>query len=189
MKGKHGERPVPRSVLAPESALGSVPTGALSSAQVNDVVETWKRCAQTEESLVFWAVFWVTFSNEATRTGVLIAALQSTVLKDKSAQDRLRAEKVCRIKALATVVAEKQGIQVAHVEQLKEQTVIVLEKGKETAKSVSELLQITKTKVEGITKDMPVVGQWKSMDGDVFYLAIGIMLDKAGEPIQDKKTK
>jgi len=119
----------------------------------------------------------------------VVIAVASTVLKDKSAQDRLRAEKVCRIKALATVVAEKQGIQVAHVEQLKEQTVIVLEKGKETAKSVSELLQITKTKVEGITKDMPVVGQWKSMDGDVFYLAIGIMLDKAGEPIQDKKTK
>ena len=35
---RSGEHPVPRSVLAPESALGSVPTGALSSARVEAVV-------------------------------------------------------------------------------------------------------------------------------------------------------
>ena len=119
----------------------------------------------------------------------VVLAVASTVLKDKSAEDRLRAEKVCRVKALASVVAEKEGVQVAHVEQLKEQTVIVLDNGKETGKSVTELLQITKTKVEGITKDMPVVGRWKSKEGEVFYLAIGIMLDKAGEPIRDKPSK
>lgn len=116
----------------------------------------------------------------------VVLAVASTVLKDKSAQDRLRAEKVCRIKALASVVAEKAGVQVAHVEQLKEKTVVILDNGKETGKSVSELLQITKTKVEGITKDMPVVGRWKSKEGDVFYLAIGIMLDKEGKPIRNK---
>jgi hypothetical protein len=37
-----GERPVPLSVLAPESALGSVPTVALSSAQIKVVIARGK---------------------------------------------------------------------------------------------------------------------------------------------------
>lgn len=117
----------------------------------------------------------------------VILAVASTVLKDNSAQERLRAEKVCRVKALASVVAEKEGVQVAHVESVNEKTVIVLEGEKETGKSVSELLQTTKTKVEGITKDMPVVGRWRSKEGDVFYLALGIVLDKKGNPVHQGK--
>jgi 5,10-methylene-tetrahydrofolate dehydrogenase/methenyl tetrahydrofolate cyclohydrolase len=119
----------------------------------------------------------------------VVLAVASTVLKDKSAEDRLRAERVCRVKALASLVAEKSGVQVAHVEQLKEKTVVILDNGKETGKSVSELLQITKTKVQGITKDMPVIGRWKSKEGDVFYLAIGVILDKAGAPIRVRPAK
>jgi hypothetical protein len=119
----------------------------------------------------------------------VVVAVASTVLKDKSPKDRLRAEKVCRVKALASVVAEKEGVQVAHVEQLKEKTVIVLDCHRETGKNVSELLQITKTKVEGITKDMPVVGRWKSKEGDVYYLALGVVLDKKGEPIRSQPAK
>ena len=117
----------------------------------------------------------------------VVLAVASTVLKDQSVKERPRAEKVCRVKALASVVAEKKGVQVYHVEMLKEKTAIVLDNGKETAKSVSELLQVTRTKVEGITRDMPVVGRWKSKEGDVFYLAIGAICDKKGDPILEKK--
>jgi len=106
----------------------------------------------------------------------VVISVASTAIKDGSAQDRLRAEKVCRVKALAGVVAERQGVQVAHSEELNEKTVIVLDGEKETGTSVSEFLQITKTKVEGIAKDMPVVGRWKSKDGQVFYLAIGAIV-------------
>jgi hypothetical protein len=113
----------------------------------------------------------------------VVLAVASTVLKNDSAAERLRAEKVCRVKALASVVAEKQGVQVAHLEQVKDRTVIVIENGKETAKSVEEVLQVTRTKVEGITRDMPVVGRWKSKDGTVFYLALGVVCDKKGEPV------
>jgi hypothetical protein len=105
-----------------------------------------------------------------------VIGVASTFLKDASAQERLRAERVCRIKALANVVAEKEGVQVAHLEKLEERTRIVIDNKEETADSVSELLQITQTKVEGIAKDMPVIGTWKSKDGDVFYLAIGAMV-------------
>lgn len=107
----------------------------------------------------------------------VVIAVASTAMKDGSAKDRVRAEKVCRVKALASVVAEKKGVQVAHTEQLKEETVVVLDDGKEKATSVSDLLEITKTKVEGIAKDMPVIGRWKSKDGEIFYLAIGAIVE------------
>lgn len=112
----------------------------------------------------------------------VIVAVASTVMKDNSSADRLRAEKVCRAKALAYVVQERKGVQVFHTEESKDKTTVVHRDGKETGKSVSEYLEITKTKVEGIAKDMPVVGRWKSKDGKVFYLAIGAMCDRDGNP-------
>jgi hypothetical protein len=116
----------------------------------------------------------------------MVVGVASTALKDGSAKERLRAEKVCRIKALAAIVGEKRGVQVAHVEQLKEKTVVVVEDGKETAKSIAEYLEITRTKVEGVAKDMPVVGTWESVAGDVYYLAIGMVCDNRGNPVAAK---
>jgi len=113
----------------------------------------------------------------------VVLAVASTVLKDLSAQERLRAERVCRIKALTNLVAEKKGVQIASVEQVREKTVVVLEGEKESGKSVSELLQMTTAKVEGIARDMPVIGRWKSADRMIYYLAIGGICDKKGEPI------
>jgi len=113
----------------------------------------------------------------------LVLGVASTALKDDSAGERLRAEKVCRVKALAAVVAEKEGVQVARVERLKEKTVVVVENGKETAKNVSELLELTRTTVAGLARDMPVVGRWKSKDRNIFYLAIGAVVDEQGKPI------
>jgi hypothetical protein len=111
----------------------------------------------------------------------------STVLKDDSAEKRLRAENVCRIKALASVVAEKQGVQVAHVEQLREKTVIVIENGRESGKSVTGVLQVTTARVQGIAQEIPVVGRWLSPDGKVFYLALGAVCDRTGKPVAEEK--
>jgi hypothetical protein len=111
----------------------------------------------------------------------VVLAVASTVLKDDSADERLRAEKVCRIKALASFVAEKQGVQLAHVEQVKEMTVVVIENGKETGKSVTEVLQMTNARVQGIAQELPVVGCWQSADSKVFYLALGAVCDKRGK--------
>lgn len=119
--------------------------------------------------------------------GSVVLAVASTAINDNTAKDRLRAERVCRVKALAAIVAEKKGIQVCHVETLNEKTQIVIDEKGETGSSVLELIQVTKTKVEGIAKDMPVVGRWKSKDGEVFYLALGVMLDKKGEPIESRE--
>lgn len=114
----------------------------------------------------------------------VLFSVASSVLKNQSPSERLRAEKVCRVKALAGLVAEKKGIQVCHVETLKEKTEVIIDKNGETGTSISELLQVTQTKVEGIAKDMPVIGRWRSKDGMVFYLAIGSSLDKNGDVVE-----
>jgi hypothetical protein len=119
----------------------------------------------------------------------VVLGVGSTVLKNNSARERARAETVCRVKALASVVAEQQGIQVAHVEQLKERTVVVLENGKEKAKSVSVLLQVTRTQVQGIARGMAVVGRWRSADGKTFYLAVGAICDRKGNPLPTEPPK
>ena len=114
----------------------------------------------------------------------LVVAVASTVLKDGSPGERLRAEKVCKIKAFAYLVQEEKGVQVFHTEESSDKTVVVNVDGKEHGTSVSESLEVTKTKVEGTAKDLPVVGKWKSKEGDVFYLAIGGIVNKKGEVVQ-----
>jgi hypothetical protein len=114
----------------------------------------------------------------------LILAVESTVLKDDSPDERLRAEKVCKMKAFAALVQERQGGPLFHVEESKDKTVVVNVDGKEHGMSVSESLEITTIKMEGIAKDMPVVGRWTSKEGDVFYLAIGGIINKKGNVVR-----
>ena len=115
----------------------------------------------------------------------MVVAVASTVLNDSSARERLRAEKVCRVKAIAYLLQEQKGVRVFHSEESTDKTVIVNEDGKEHGRSFSQFLEITKTKVQGIAKDMPVVGHWKSKEGDVFYLALGGIVNEKGDLIQD----
>ena len=49
---------------------------------------------------------------------------------------------------------------------------------------MSEYLQVTTAQVQGVAKDMPVVGRWRSRDGSVFYLALGVVVDKSGRPVR-----
>jgi hypothetical protein len=123
------------------------------------------------------------------KKGSLVVSVASTVLNDSSAADRLRAEKVCRVKALAYLVQEKKGVQVFHTEESKDKTVVVNVDGKEHGTSVSEFLEVTRTKVQGIAKDLPVVGRWKSKEGDVFYLAIGGIVNEKGDLVQSGDRK
>lgn len=115
-----------------------------------------------------------------------IIGVSSTVIVKDSASDLLRAEKVCRMKALANVVAERKGIQVVHIEELKDEIRTVIDDTGEKTTSVESLMKLTKTKVEGIAKDMPVVGRWYSLDGDLYYLAIGVIFDENGSVIPDE---
>lgn len=116
----------------------------------------------------------------------VVLGVGSVVLKDDSARARIDAEKVCKVKALAAVVGEREGVQVAHEEKVADKTVIVLDEKGEKATSVSEVMSIARTKTQGIVKGMSVVGKWLSKDGKVLYVALGSICDSKGEPIEDE---
>lgn len=105
---------------------------------------------------------------------VLVLGIASAKLAGPSALDRKRAETVARNRALAHVVAEKTGIQVARAETLEKRTQVVLDaKAGESASSVADYLETTSATVQGMTRDFPIVGRWQSPDGTLLSVAIG----------------
>jgi hypothetical protein len=109
---------------------------------------------------------------------MVIFSVASTTVNDNSAKDRLRMQKVCRSKALANLLAETKGIQVAYASKVEDRTQVTIENGKEIGKSIEDVLEVTKTTVEGVVLNLPVVGTWYSKDRMLFYLAIGTIYDR-----------
>src|SRR5262249_4163412 len=108
----------------------------------------------------------------------------STVLKDRGPADLQRAETVCRAKALREVVGTTQGVQIASVQRSEDRLTVTIEKGNETVKSVADYFEITTAKVEGkIAPGMSVVGKWRSADGKTYFLAMGMLCDRQGNPV------
>jgi hypothetical protein len=118
----------------------------------------------------------------------MVLGIGSTALEGDGPKALLEAEKVCREKALASVVAVRDGVQVAQEDKVESKTVVVLTGGKHEYKSVEEALSITRTKVRGIVRGMGVVGRWRSGDGKVLYLAVGIICDRGGDPVSRGET-
>jgi hypothetical protein len=112
-----------------------------------------------------------------------VLGVGSAVLADGRPRTRLDAERVCRARALASVVAGGQGVQVAHEEVVRGRAVLVIDDGKEKGKSVTEVLSVTRTRTRGIVRGMSVVGRWRSKDGKVVCVAVGAVCDKGGEPV------
>ena len=78
---------------------------------------------------------------------------------------------------------QRKGVRVYHQEVHKDRGVVKLEDGQETGKSLSQLLQVTETRAEGIIKGMPPVGQWRSHDRRTYYVAFGTIVDRDGNPV------
>lgn len=110
--------------------------------------------------------------------GKVVIAVASTEIMDNSASERIRAEKVCRIKCDVALLKEKEGVYVAHAESLNDEAITISTQGGATQKSLAEVLETTSAKVEGLVKVMPPVGRWKSADGKMFFLATGICLNR-----------
>jgi hypothetical protein len=113
--------------------------------------------------------------------GSVLLSVASVALSDTTPLGLEKAKRVGRIKAIASVVSEEQGIQVVHLERLAETDVITTVDGKESGTSSSEYLQMTEATVRGITKDMPVIGTWRSRDHEILYVALGTFLDADGQ--------
>ena len=118
----------------------------------------------------------------------MIVAVASTVLKDNSATQLLKAEKTCKTKALASVVSETEGVQVAHQELLDEKVIIVFDGENERSEELSKYVRTTRIVAKGHAKGMIVVGKWYSKDEEVLYLAMATILDKNGETVHNERN-
>ncbi|MBF0227838.1 MAG: hypothetical protein HQK76_20520 [Desulfobacterales bacterium] len=107
----------------------------------------------------------------------VILCVTMTEYNDDSAKDKIRRIKVCRNKAVANLLTEKEGVQVATYSKTSEQSVIVTENGVEKGKSIAESLEITEAKAKGIVQSLPIIGKWRSKDGGTFFLAIGDFIE------------
>ncbi len=67
--------------------------------------------------------------------------------------------------------------------------VILAPDGKEKARTVSQYLEMTRSSVEGVVRDFPVVGRWNSADGGLYYMAVGGVLDAKGRLVEWKVPK
>jgi hypothetical protein len=82
----------------------------------------------------------------------MVLAVAMTDIRDDTGKDKLRCMKVCRSKALSSLMQQNEEIQVWTYSKSTDQTVIVIEDGVEHGKSLSEILDITRTKAEGFVK-------------------------------------
>jgi hypothetical protein len=112
-----------------------------------------------------------------------VLAVASAVPAGEGPGALMEAEKACRLRALAALVAHRDGVRVTHLEKVEEKTVISLKNGKETARSASRALSLTTAKAQGVVRGLRVVGRGRSSDGRVLYLALGAVLDDKGEPV------
>lgn len=103
----------------------------------------------------------------------MILSVASTAVRDNSASDRVRMQKVCRTKALAELLSQQKGLQVKYALHAEDQAIVVFENGKESVASLETTLETTSAQVEGFVQALPVVGTWYSAAGDMFFLAIG----------------
>jgi len=109
--------------------------------------------------------------------------IAKTILKDDSPEELLRAEKVCPIKAKTAIIGERDGAQITYLKRIKDHIEIVKDADGEKSISTSERTKLTEERIQGIAKDMPVVGRWRSKNGKVFYMAVGTIVDAKGQAI------
>lgn len=117
----------------------------------------------------------------------MLTAVASVVLRSDSPQHRLEAERICRVKALASIVARRSPVKLTQSVQVKERVVVSIEGGRERAESVSETIEIIRTRVSGATRQLPVVGRWMTHDRTVMSLAIGTIVDRTGKRVPDTR--
>ncbi len=102
-----------------------------------------------------------------------LIGVAKTLLKDGSPADVLRAERVSTLKARTAAVGERDGARITYLKRVEDRVVIVKDTEGEKSNSVSERVKLISESIEGIAKDLPIVGRWNSSDGKALYIAVG----------------
>jgi len=85
----------------------------------------------------------------------------------------IKARKIARLKAVRSLLGQKQGIEVSSVEFLVDQEHLVVSDGKEQRISLSQFLSIQEERVSGVIHALPVVAAWQDASGRILYVGIG----------------
>ena len=99
---------------------------------------------------------------------ILIAVNSATIQSSL-----ILARKIARLKAIRSLLAHREGIQVSSVESLTDKEYLMLSGGKEQHVMISQFLSIQEEQVSGAIKAMPVVAVWKDQTEQILYVAIG----------------
>ncbi len=119
----------------------------------------------------------------------LVLGIGTTDLRPASPQETLRRRTVARQKALAALSAEVHGVRVYSATTLFDQmTVRVDTNGVETATSVSESLETTRSETAGWLPGLSVVATWTNPSQELFFLAVGGWYPPRKETPQNKRT-
>ena len=104
----------------------------------------------------------------------LVLSIGTTDLRPTSPQETLRRRTVARQKALAALSAEVHGVRVYSATTLFDQTTVRIDaNGVETATSLSESLEMTRSETAGWLPGLPVVATWTNPSLGLYYLALG----------------
>ena len=80
---------------------------------------------------------------------------------------------VARFKAIRSLLAQRNGIQIVSVESLLEKEHLLISTRKEQSIMLSQFLSIQKERVHTTIKRMPVVAEWQDPSGRILYVGIG----------------
>lgn len=104
----------------------------------------------------------------------LVIGIGTTDLRPASPKEHLRRRTVGRQKALAALSAEVHGVRVYSATTLFDQTTVRIDtNGVETATSVLESLETTRSETAGWLPGLPVVATWTNPSLGLYYLAVG----------------
>lgn len=111
--------------------------------------------------------------------GRALLSVATTPVETDSGADRVRMMKVCRAKAVAGLLKDREGVHVDSLMRSEDNVLVKIENGRETATSVNELQDTIEEQASGVMQELPTVATWYSPDRTLFYLAIGQLMDEA----------
>jgi hypothetical protein len=105
--------------------------------------------------------------------GRFFIAVGFTEVRDNSSSDTLRQMRVGRVHAQKEAVQFLEQTKVVAEEKLIEKTVITTKDGQKKVKVLKTLDETTVATVRGSLQSLSPIGTWKSLDGKLFFYAIG----------------
>jgi hypothetical protein len=115
----------------------------------------------------------------------IVLGVGMAALADERARTLVNAHRVADLKAMLSIGKQESGVQVVSEEVIQDRTVLKLENGRESGRSVAEVLSMTTARFRGVVgRGLDRVGTWRSSDGRTLYLAMGMIVAADGKRVE-----